>query len=73
MKQKFDARVSGAAADMAAKLGIGNDVAEKLVAAGMNDVEIIADCSPDDVIGVTEMTAADAEKIIATAKNAASH
>ncbi|MEK0449474.1 MAG: Transcription termination/antitermination protein NusA [Verrucomicrobiota bacterium] len=73
VKQKFDARVSGAAADMAAKLGIGNDVAEKLVAAGMNDVEIIADCSPDDVIGVTEMTAADAEKIIATAKNAASH
>ena len=73
VKQKFDARVSGAAADMAAKLGIGNDVAEKLVGAGMNDVEIIADCSPDDIIGVTDMTAADAEKIIATAKNAASH
>ena len=73
VKQKFDARVSGAAADLAAKLGIGNDVAEKLVGAGMNDVEIIADCSPDDIVGVTEMTAADAEKIIATAKNAASH
>jgi transcription termination/antitermination protein NusA len=73
VKQKFDARVSGAAADLAAKLGIGNDVAEKLVGAGMNDVEIIADCSPDDIVGVTDMAAEDAEKIIATAKNAASH
>jgi N utilization substance protein A len=72
VKQKFEARLSGAANDLAGKLGIDPQVAEKLVNAGMNAVDIIADCSADDIVGAIEIDAALAEQIVAKAKNAAS-
>ena len=72
VKQKFEARLTGAAADLAGKLGIAVDVAEKLVAEGMNAIEIIADCSADDIVGAIGIDAALAEQIVAKAKNAAS-
>ena len=72
VKQKFEARLSGAANDLAGKLGIDPQVAEKLVNAGMNAVDIIADCSADDLVGAIEIDAALAEQIVAKAKNAAS-
>ncbi len=72
VKQKFEARLTGAAADLAGKLGVAPDVAEKLVAEGMNAIEIIADCSADDIVGAIGIDAALAEQIVAKAKNAAS-
>ena len=72
VKQKFEARLSGAANDLAGKLGIDPQVAEKLVNAGMNAMDIIADCSADDIVGAIEIDAALAEQIVAKAKNAAS-
>ena len=72
VKQKFEARLSGAANDLAGKLGIDPQVAEKLVNAGMNAVDIIADCSADDIVGAIAIDAALAEQIVAKAKNAAS-
>ena len=72
VKQKFEARLSGAANDLAGKLGIDPQVAEKLVNAGMNAVDIIADCSADDIVGAISIDAALAEQIVAKAKNAAS-
>jgi transcription termination/antitermination protein NusA len=72
VKQKFEAKLSGAASDLAQKLGIAGDVAEKLVAEGMNALEIIADCSADDIVGAIGIDEALAEQIVAKAKNAAS-
>ncbi len=72
VQQKFEARLSDAANDLAGKLGIDPQVAEKLVNAGMNAVDIIADCSADDIVGAIEIDAALAEQIVAKAKNVAS-
>ena len=72
VKQKFEARLTGAAAVLAEKLGVSAEVAEKLVTEGMNAIEIIADCSADDIVGAIGIDAALAEEIVAKAKNAAS-
>ena len=72
VKEKFAARITGAAADLAAKLGVATEVADKLVNAGMNAVELIDGLSADDIVGATGIDAATAEKIVANAKNAAS-
>ncbi len=72
VQQKFEARLSDAANDLAGKLGIDPQVAEKLVNAGMNAVDIIADCSADDIVGAIGIDAALAEQIVAKAKNVAS-
>ena len=72
VQQKFEARLSDAANDLAGRLGIDPQVAEKLVNAGMNAVDIIADCSADDIVGAIGIDAALAEQIVAKAKNVAS-
>ena len=72
VKQKFQASLSGAAADLAAKLGIVPAVAEKLVNAGMTSVDLLDGLSADDIVEAIGIDAATAEKIVANAQNAAS-
>ena len=72
VKQKFEARITGAAAELVAKLGVSPEVADKLVSVGMNAVELIDGLSADDIVGATGIDLAIAEKIATNAKNAAS-
>ena len=72
VKQKFEARITGAAAELVAKLGVSPEVADKLVSVGMNAVELIDGLSADDIVGATGIDLATAEKIATNAKNAAS-
>ncbi len=72
VKQKFQASLSGAAADLAAKLGIVPAVAEKLVNAGMTSVDLLDGLSANDIVEAIGIDAATAEKIVANAQNAAS-
>ena len=72
VKQKFEARITGAAAELVAKLGVSPEVADKLVNVGMNAVELIDGLSADDIVGATGIDLATAEKIVANVKNAAS-
>jgi N utilization substance protein A len=69
-KEAFNAHLSGAAKQLIDGLGIGQDVAQKLVAVGMNAVEVIADVSAQDVMDATGLDLATAEEIVNKAKNA---
>ena len=69
-KDVFDANISGAAKQLMDGLGITEEVAKKLVTAGMTAVEVIADVSPQDVVDATEIDIAIAEEIVTKAKNA---
>ena len=69
-KDTFTANLSGAAKQLVDRLGISEEVAGKLVAAGMNAVEVVADVSAQDVVDATGIDLAVAEEIVNKAKNA---
>ncbi len=70
-KEAFNASLSGAAKQLIDSLGITEEVAQKLVAVGMNAVEVIADVSAQDVVDATGLDLAIAEEIVNKAKSAA--
>jgi N utilization substance protein A len=70
-KEAFNASLSGAAKQLVDGLGINAEVAQKLVAVGMNAVEVIADVSAQDVVDATGLDLATAEEIVNKAKSAA--
>ena len=70
-KEAFNASLSGAAKQIMDGLGINAEVAQKLVAVGMNAVEVIADVSAQDVVDATGLDLAAAEEIVNKAKSAA--
>jgi N utilization substance protein A len=69
-KEAFNASLSGAAKQLIDGLGINEEVAQKLVAAGMTAVEVIADVSAQDVVDATGLDLAIAEEIVSKAKSA---
>jgi N utilization substance protein A len=69
-KEAFNASLSGAAKQLIDGLGINEEVAQKLVAVGMNAVEVIADVSAQDVVDATGLDLAIAEEIVNKAKSA---
>jgi N utilization substance protein A len=69
-KDAFVASVSGAAKQLMDALGITEEVAQKLVAVGMNAVELITDVSAQDVVDATGIDLAAAEEIVNKAKSA---
>ena len=71
VKDAFVASVSGAAKQLMDGLGINQEVAQKLVAVGMNAVEVVADVSAQDVVDAAGIDLAAAEEIISKAKSAA--
>jgi transcription termination/antitermination protein NusA len=68
-KEAFNASISTAAKHIAATLGIPAQTAEKLVSVGMNAIDIIADCSPNDLVEAAGLDTAIAEEIITKAKS----
>ncbi len=69
-KEAFNASVSGAARQLIDGLGITEDVAQKLVAIGMNAVEVVADVSAQDIVDATGLDLGTAEQIVSKAKSA---
>ena len=69
-KDAFVASVSGAAKQLMDALGITEEIAQKLVAVGMNAVELITDVSAQDVVDATGIDLAAAEEIVNKAKSA---
>ncbi len=69
-KEAFNASLSGAAKQLIDGLGLDAEVAQKLVAVGMNAVEVIADVSAQDVVDATGLDLSVAEEIVNKAKNA---
>jgi len=69
-KDAFVASVSGAAKQIMDALGITEEIAQKLVAVGMNAVELITDVSAQDVVDATGIDLAAAEEIVNKAKSA---
>jgi N utilization substance protein A len=69
-KEAFNASVSGAAKQLIDGLGISEEVAQKLVAIGMNAVEVVADVSAQDVVDATGLELAAAEEIVTKARSA---
>ena len=69
-KEAFNASLSGAAKQLIDGLGINAEVAQKLVAIGMNAIEVIADVSAQDVVDATGLDLAAAEEIVNKAKSA---
>jgi len=69
-KDAFVASVSGAAKQLMDGLGITEDVAQKLVAVGMNAVEVVADVSAQDIVDAAGIDLAAAEGIVNKAKSA---
>ncbi len=70
-KEAFNASLSGAAKQLIDGLGINAEVAQKLVAIGMNAVEVVADVSAQDIVDATGLDLAAAEEIVNKAKSAA--
>ena len=70
-KEAFNASLSGAAKQLIDGLGINEEVAQKLVAIGMNAVEVVADVSAQDIVDATGLDLATAEEIVNKAKSAA--
>ena len=70
-KDAFVASVSGAAKQLMDALGINEEVAGKLVAVGMNAVELITDVSAQDIVDATGLELAVAEEIFNKVKSAA--
>ena len=71
VKDAFVASVSGAAKQLMDALGINEEVAGKLVAVGMNAVELITDVSAQDIVDATGLDLAVAEEIVNKVKSAA--
>ncbi len=71
VKDAFVASVSGAAKQLMDGLGISEEVATKLVGAGMTAVEVVADVTAQDVVDATGIDLAAAEEIVNKAKSAA--
>ncbi len=71
VKDAFVASVSGAAKQLMDGLGISEAVAQKLVAVGMNAVEVVADVSAQDIVDAAGIDLAAAEGIVNKAKSAA--
>ena len=69
-KEAFNASLSGAAKQLIDGLGLNAEVAQKLVAVGMNAIEVIADVSAQDVVDATGLDLAVAEEIVNKAKSA---
>ena len=69
-KDAFVASVSGAAKQLMDALGINEEVAGKLVAVGMNAVELITDVSAQDIVDATGLDLAVAEEIVNKVKSA---
>ncbi len=69
-KDAFKASLSGAGKQLMDGLGISEEVAQKLVAVGMNAVEVVADVSAQDIVDATGIDLADAEGIVNKAKSA---
>ena len=69
-KDAFVASVSGAAKQLMDGLGITEEVAQKLVAVGMNAVEVVADVSAQDIVDAAGIDLAAAEGIVNKAKSA---
>jgi N utilization substance protein A len=70
-KEAFNASLSGAAKQLIDGLGINEEVAQKLVAIGMNAVEVVADVSAQDIVDATGLDLATAGEIVNKAKSAA--
>jgi N utilization substance protein A len=69
-KEAFNASVSGASKQLVDSLGVTEEVAQKLVAVGMNAAEVIADVSPQDIVETAGIELAIAEEIVNKAKSA---
>ncbi len=69
-KDAFVASISGAAKQLMDGLGISEEVAQKLVAVGMNAVEVVADVAAQDVVDATGLDLAAAEEIVNKARSA---
>jgi N utilization substance protein A len=69
-KDAFKTSLSGAAKQLMDGLGVSEEVAQKLVAVGMNAVEVVADVSAQDVVDATGIELAAAEEIVNKAKSA---
>jgi N utilization substance protein A len=70
-KEAFNESLSTAAKQLIDGLGISQETAQKLVAVGMNAVEVVADVSAQDVVDATGIELAAAEEIVNKAKSAA--
>ena len=70
-KDAFKTSLSGAAKQLMDGLGVSEEVAQKLVAVGMNAVEVVADVSAQDVVDAAGIELAAAEEIVNKAKSAA--
>ncbi len=70
VKDAFKANLSVAEKQLMDGLGISQDVAQKLLAVGMNAVEVVADVSAQDVVDAAGIDLAVAEEIVNKAKNA---
>jgi transcription termination/antitermination protein NusA len=64
-KEAMNAKVSGAAADLMHAFGISVDVANALVKAGLNSVDVFSGVSPEDIVEAAGIDAAVAAQIVA--------
>ena len=64
-KEAMNAKVSGAAADLMHAFGISVDVANALVKAGLNSVDVFSGVSPEDIVDAAGIDAAVAAQIVA--------
>jgi len=66
--EQFVGKVAREAADMAVKLGIAEPVAVKLMAGGLNSIDLLAEVDPGDVAEAAQITEDEGAAIIAKAK-----
>jgi len=66
--EQFVGKVAREAADMAAKLGIAEEIAAKLMEGGLNSIDLLAEVDPSDVAGAAGVTEEEGTAIIAKAK-----
>jgi N utilization substance protein A len=70
-KEELNAKVSGAAAGLMNALGISADVANSLVNAGLNSIDVFAGVSADDIVGAANIDPAIAAQIVAKVQETA--
>ncbi len=66
--EQFVGKVQNAAQEIAGKLGITEEVAQKLMDSGMNSLDLLVTLDPADIAGETGVTEDEAAAIIAKAK-----
>jgi len=66
--EQFVGKVHTAAQEMAGKLGITEQTAEKLMSSGMNSLDLIATLEAEDIAGETGVTSEEASQIIEKAR-----